>query len=295
MEENDNDDDCYRILQGCRNNNINTFKFYNKDCLTGMAQHIEEKSVDVAVTSPPYNNRTKYNSYQDDLPRSQYLQWIESAGISIKKVLADDGSFFLNIGNRPTDQWTALDVSMTLRKHFVLQNRIIWFKSIVISKEDIGTSYPHIINADIAPGHFKPINSPRYLNNCYEDIFHFTKDGNAALDKLADGLCVQYQDKSNIGRYAKEDRRDRGNTWFIPYEKIQSRFKRPHPATFPVKLPQMCIKLHGLGMRRDKKKRLVVLDPFCGIGSTAIACMRLGVSFIGFDIDQGYLDEAISR
>src|SRR6476620_7505061 len=167
-----------------------------------LAQHIEEKSVDVAVTSPPYNNRTKYNSYQDDLPRSQYLQWIESAGISIKKVLADDGSFFLNIGNRPTDQWTALDVSMTLRKHFVLQNRIIWVKSIVISKEDIGTSYPHIINADIAPGHFKPINSPRYLNNCYEDIFHFTKDGNAALDKLADGLCVQYQDKSNIGRYA---------------------------------------------------------------------------------------------
>jgi tRNA G37 N-methylase Trm5 len=38
----------------------------------------------------------------------------------------------------------------------------------------------------------------------------------------------------------------------------------------------------------------VVLDPFCGIGSTAIACMRLGGSFIGFDINQGYLDEAIS-
>ena len=77
------------------------------------------------------------------------------------------------------------------------------------------------------------------------------------------------------------------------YKTIQSRSRRPHPATFPVLLPEKCVKLHGLG-GRHKKKPLVVLDPFCGIGSTAIACMRLGGSFIGFDIDQGYLDEAIA-
>jgi len=109
--------------------------------------------------------------------------------------LAEDGSFFLNIGNRP-DQWIALDVQMTLRKHFVLQNRIIWVKSIVISKEDIGISYQHIVNEGIAPGHFKPINRPRYLNNCYEDIFHFTKNGNVTLDKLSDEFVYNIKIKS---------------------------------------------------------------------------------------------------
>lgn len=51
----------------------------------------------------------------------------------------------------------------------------------------------------------------------------------------------------------------------------------------------MCVILHGLS------DNLIVLDPFCGIGSTDIACKRLGISFIGFDIDTGYLDEAIAR
>jgi site-specific DNA-methyltransferase (adenine-specific) len=51
----------------------------------------------------------------------------------------------------------------------------------------------------------------------------------------------------------------------------------------------MCIKLHGL------KENLLVVDPFNGIGSTAIASLRLGVSFGGFDIDSGYIDESIYR
>ena len=66
--------------------------------------------------------------------------------------------------------------------------------------------------------------------------------------------------------------------------------ERPHPATFPVKLPEMCIKLHGVS-----NKNILVVDPFCGIGSTAVACKRLGVSFVGFDIDKDYLDEAVTR
>lgn len=69
----------------------------------------------------------------------------------------------------------------------------------------------------------------------------------------------------------------------------QNRTERPHPATFPIRLPEMCIKLHGL---RDK---MLVLDPFLGIGSTAVASMRLGISFVGFEIDKGYMDEAITR
>jgi site-specific DNA-methyltransferase (adenine-specific) len=259
--------------------------FYLKDCITGLNENVKEKSVDVVVTSPPYNIGIDYGSYNDALPREKYLEWMEDVGIAIKRSLADDGSFFLNIGNKPRDQWIAWDVAVVLRKHFVLQNVIHWVKSIAISKADVG-NYPNI-TGDIAVGHFKPIVSDRFFNDCHEYIFHFTKTGGARLDKLAVG--IPYQDKTNIGRWkaAKEDRRDRGNTWFIPYETIQNKSERPHPATFPVKLPDMCIKVHG-GAR-------LVVDPFTGIGSTAVAAMRLGIPFVGFEIDKEYLNAAIAR
>ncbi|MGI0016673.1 MAG: DNA-methyltransferase [Nitrososphaera sp.] len=262
-----------------------TATFYLKDCISGLKENVVEKSVDVVVTSPPYNIGINYGSYRDALPREQYLSWMEEVGSAVKRALADDGSFFLNIGNKPKDQWIAWDVANVLRKVFVLQNVIHWVKSIAISKADAG-NYPNIAG-DIAVGHFKPIVSDRFLNDCHEYIFHFTKKGDARLDKLAVG--IPYQDKTNIGRWkaAKEDRRDRGNTWFIPYETIQNKSERPHPATFPAKLPEMCIKLHG-------DTRLVV-DPFTGIGSTAAAALRLGINFIGFEIDREYLDVAISK
>jgi len=259
--------------------------FYLKDCITGLNENVNEKSADVVVTSPPYNIGIGYNSYNDTLPRDNYLAWMEKVGLAVRRVITDDGSFFLNIGNKPKDQWIAWDVASVLRKHFALQNVIHWVKSIAISKTDVG-KYPNIAG-DIAVGHFKPIMSDRFLNDCHEYIFHFTKIGDTHLDKLAVG--IPYQDKTNIGRWkaAKEDKRDRGNTWFIPYGTIQSKSERPHPATFPVKLPEMCIKLHGSAK--------LVVDPFTGIGSTAVAAMRLGVPFVGFEIDKEYLDAAVVR
>ncbi len=260
-------------------------KFYLKDCVAGLNEDLKEKSVDVVVTSPPYNIGIGYNSYHDQVPRVKYLEWMGHVGAAIRHALSDEGSFFLNIGNRPKDQWIAWDVASVLRKEFVLQNVIHWIKSIAISKADVG-SYPGIAG-DIAVGHYKPISSDRFLNDCHEYIFHFTKTGDTKMDKLAVG--IPYQDKSNIGRWkkARQDRRDRGNTWFMPYETIQSKKDRPHPATFPVKLPEMCIKLHG--------NAGLVCDPFAGIGSTAVAAKRLGISFVGFEIDREYLDTAISR
>jgi site-specific DNA-methyltransferase (adenine-specific) len=273
----------YKVLQksNC------TATFYLKDCITGLKENVGDKSADVVVTSPPYNIGTGYSSYKDELPREKYLTWMEEVGIAVKQSLTDDGSFFLNIGNKLKDPWIAWDVAHVLRKYFVLQNVIHWVKSIAINKAEVG-NYPNIAG-DIAVGHFKPIMSNRFLNDCHEYIFHFTKYGDVHLDKLAVG--VSYQDKTNIERWKaanKEDRRDRGNMWFIPYQTIQSRSKqRPHPATFPVQLPEMCIRLHGSAK--------LVIDPFVGIGSAAVATMRLGISFVGFEIDKEYLDAAIDR
>lgn len=259
-------------------------KIYTMDCLEGM-KLMEKESVDVIVTSPPYNIGKPYNSYNDKQPREKYLDWMEEVAIACKRVMKDDASFFLNVGGTLTDPWIPIDIAQRFRKHFVLQNVIIWVKSIAIPKEDIG-NYPHI-RGDIAVGHYRPVNSKRFHHNCFEYIFHFTKHGNVELDKLAIG--VPYQDKSNIGRWksAKIDLRDRGNVWFIPYETIQE--SRPHPTVFPVKLPEMCIKNHGL------YKVDLVLDPFMGIGTTAVACVRLGVDFIGFEIDPTYVEIAEER
>src|SRR5918994_6119393 len=81
----------YKIISGQRGN---TFSFYLRDCISGMNEALEEKSVDVVVTSPPYNIGIEYSTYHDRLPREKYLQWMEIVGISIKRVLRDDGSFF---------------------------------------------------------------------------------------------------------------------------------------------------------------------------------------------------------
>jgi len=260
-------------------------KIYLMDCLEGMKELIEDKEVDVIVTSPPYNIGIQYNRYDDTIPREQYLDWMEKVAEECKRVLKDDGSFFLNIGHKPRDFWVPWEVAFRFRKHFVLQNVIIWVKSIAIQKEDVG-DYPNI-KGDVAVGHYKPIPGERFLHDCFEYIFHFTKNGDVKLDRLAIG--VPYQDKSNIGRWksAKQDLRCRGNTWFIPYPTIWSREKqRPHPSSYPPKLPEMCIRLHGLGKTR------LVLDPFMGIGNTAIACLRLGIDYVGFEIDEEYVKVA---
>jgi len=146
------------------------------------------------------------------------------------------------------------------------------------------------LDDDLAVGHYKPINSRRFLHDCHEFVFHFTKGGRTTLDRQAIG--VKYQDQSNVGRWraAASGVRCSGNTWFIPYDTIQNREKdRPHPATFPPKLPEMCLRLHGL----DRVG--LVVDPFLGLGSTAVACAQLHVSFAGIEMDEGYLNQAIER
>jgi site-specific DNA-methyltransferase (adenine-specific) len=264
-----------------------TGRFYLLDCLE-LFRHLDPQSVDVIVTSPPYNLGIQYNRYRDTLSREDYLEWTHAWVAAAARVLKPEGSLFLNVGAKPSDPWTAFDVAQAARSHLRLQNTIHWIKSIAIDRAAAGAAAG--LTRDLAVGHYKPINSDRFLNDCHEFVFHFTPEGATALDRLA--LGVPYQDQSNIGRWraAAQGVRCRGNTWFIPYETIQRRDRdRPHPATFPSQLPEQCLRLHGVS------KVGVAMDPFTGLGSTAVACARLGVSFIGADIDEVYLREAAAR
>ena len=245
-------------------------------------------SIDAVVTSPPYNLGIRYRTYDDGLPRSEYLEWTGAWIQAAKRALADTGSLFLNVGAKPKDPWTALDIAQAVRPHLELQNIIHWVKSIAIEKALAGSRAG--LKDDLAVGHYKPINSKRFLNDCHEFVFHFSKTGDTTIDRTAVG--VKYQDKSNVARWqhAGSDLRCRGNTWFLPYETIQSRDKeRPHPATFPWRLPAYCLKLHGI----DRVK--LAVDPFLGLGSSAVACAHLGVSFAGVELDEHYLKEAVDR
>lgn len=295
---------------------MNTNTIHLNDCVAGMLA-LPAKSVDIVVTSPPYNLGIDYSTYSDNKPRQEYLDWLDQVFQAVKHCLKDDGHFWLNVGYSNIDPWVGMDVAQVARRQFVLQNNFTWVKSITIG--------------ETTTGHFKPINSERFANPTWEHFFHFTKSGSVPCDKLAIG--VPYMWDCNIdnsgrirGRLAKKygfkdikdfnrnadvsvraqfdqelsdklasqsprpDRRCRGNSWYIPYDTIANREKHrgSHPATYPVGLVEQAIKFSGL-------KSGVLVDPFMGSGTSAIAALNCGLEYIGYDIDSDYRQFALDR
>lgn len=241
------------------------------DCLRAL-RRMEADSVDVIITSPPYNIGLSYRSYPDRKEEDEYLDWMLDVAHGLRRVLRADGSFFLNISGSSAQPWLPFELAVRLRDLFVLQNHISWVKSISVGEDSFG--------------HFKPMNSQRFLHRGHEHLFHFTLNGDVKLDRLSAG--VPYKDKSNIARRGHEqDRRCRGDAWFIPYETVRDRKQKfDHPGTFPVALPEQCLLLHG-------QEEAQVLDPFMGTGTTLLAAQRLGCFGVGIEIDPDYV--AIAR
>lgn len=277
---------------------------------------MDAESIDICITSPPYNLDIKYGTYADNSPREDYLAWLSSVFEQVDRVLKSEGHFFLNMGFSNKDPWVALDVANQARKHMILQNNFTWVKSIAIDDQQVG--------------HFKPINSPRFANPTWEHLFHFTKDGARPCAKTSIG--VPYADKRNLNKEARwrgkliksmgfenkrvfdasatpaqvqaleralarkvetrgpsEDLHCPGTAWYIPYETILDRgtHRGTHPATFPVELVRRAIKFSGVSG--------TLLDPFMGTGTSAVAAAELGLDWIGFEIDPDYLAYAESR
>lgn len=210
------------------------------------------------------------------MPANDYLSWLREVFVEIQRILTDDGHFFLNAGYSNISPWIGIDIANVARDVFTLQNNITWVKSIYVDGK--------------TTGHFKPINSKRFSNPTWEHLFHFTKDGNVPVDRLAVGVHYEWAD--NLKRFnVDQNLRCRGNCWFVPYKTIKSRNKNrgQHPATFPEELAEMCIRFAGL------KQGSVVYDPFVGTGTTVVAAVRCGMEGIGTDIDNDYLQFAEQR
>ena len=265
------------------------YDFILGDCIVEL-KRIPTNFIDIVVTSPPYNIGLKYHKYNDKKPREQYLEWIYDIFVELKRILKKDGHIFLNMGYTNKDPWISMEVALKLKDLFILQNKITWVKSISIG-EDKDDTY----------GHFKPINSDRYINVTNEDIYHFTKTDNVKINREAVGVpykweCNLIDRKTKLHRINKktglpvENKRCKGNSWFVPYPTIWNKSQKGfHPATFPEGLVEHCIKISDV-------KEGVILDPFIGSGTTVRTAKKMtdtndayNLSGIGIDIDETYI------
>ena len=223
---------------------------------------IDDNSIDVIVTSPPYNRNKLYSDdlgrrYNDNQPEEEYFQFLARVWKECFRVLSPRGVFFLNIGDAAQDQGISETVvQLAVEVGFHRLQTIIWMKSF------------------LGKGHYTPSGGNRRLNNLWENIFVLVKDRKSYhINPKAIG--IPYADKSNIGRYTDEDLRDAGNIWLVPYSKTTgSTIKKGHEAPFPIELPYKCIKL---------TEGETVLDPFVGTGSTLTASRLLNKKGFGYE------------
>ena len=260
-----------------------TLRFYLGDCLE-VLRSITPGTISVIVTSPPYNLGVRYRSYEDTLPRDRYLDWTGAWIKAAAKALDPAGSLFLNVGAKPTDPWTALDVAQAARPHLQLQNTIHWIKSIAIDQDAAGAGAG--LTRDLNVGHYKPINSDRFVNDCQEFIFHFTPGGRTPLDRRAIG--VKYQDASNVARWAAG-----GEQPALPRQHLVHPLPdHPEPRQGPpasgdvpaarpgiLRAPARGLADEGAARPLPRPRQLRASLP-----------RKLGMDFVGIEIDRHYLE-----
>ena len=251
---------------------------YNDDCLKVMKE-LPENSIDLCISSPPYNIGKSYNTYNDT--RKDYIEWSIKVWNEVCRLLKDDGHLFVNIQyqkNTPFDIYKIFD-----NIDWKLQNSIIWAKAVEIDGYVRGYTTPH--------------NSKRYLQNGWEHIFHFTKNANTDID--LEYSSVPYNtDYNNAERNFKRSGRNwrpTTNAWHFTYKSKATKQitkqiagKVKHPAIFPEELVAKCIKVSGL-------KQGVVLDNFMGTGTTGLVAKKYNLDFIGIEIDKEYYNFAKER
>jgi site-specific DNA-methyltransferase (adenine-specific) len=223
---------------------------------------IESNTVDLIVTSPPYDVDIKYENYDDSIPYDQYLdftrKWLERCYDFAK----DDGRLCLNIPldkNKGGQHSVYADIT-TIAKEvgWKYQSSIIWNEQNISRR----TAWGSWLSAS-APFVIAPV---EVIAVMYKKMWGKTHKG-----------------KSDITR--KEFIEWTNGVWSFSGE---SRSRVGHPAPFPVELPKRCIKLFSF--IED-----TVLDPFLGSGTTLIACLEAERIGIGVDINKSYCDLAIKR
>jgi len=233
------------------------------DCLEKMKQ-IPDESVDCIITSPPYWKGFEYEAYFNSY--KQYLDWCEVWLKECKRVLAPNGTFWLNVINDSEITIRAFELMeiATRKVMFKLHDTVIWYRY-----------------------NQQPANTSRQLTNQCEYIFmlRHTSAG-VHLNKKA-----AYENKPDMFKT-----KNVGNVWELAFNsgkgvkgfgRKETKSKWGHSG-FPVELPETCILL-------STKPDDVVLDMFMGSGTTGVACKKLERNFIGIELNKDYYNLAKNR
>ena len=276
----------YAIVPGRRETNS---RFYLADCLE-MFRELPRRSVDVIVTSPPYN----LGHPLQPLPGHAVACRVPASGPTRGSrpppgCSRPEGSLFLNVGARPSDPWTALDVAQAARAHLRLQNIIHWIKSIAIDRDSAGAA----AGLDARPGG-RPLQAdqqravPERLPRVRVSLHPGGRDA-ARPARARRALPGPVEHRALAGRRRRRP---------LPGQHVVHSVRddsaaRPRPARIPRRSRRGCPSSASACTACPASE--LAMDPFTGLGSTAVACARLGVDFIGADIDETYLEEAVER
>jgi site-specific DNA-methyltransferase (adenine-specific) len=230
-------------------------------------------SIEVIVTSPPYNQGISYGTYRDTLSDEDYLTQAEGLFTELKRVLAPGGSLFLNLPGSAKNPQIMMRLQLLALDHFVLQNQLVWAKSVAIGAR--------------THGRFRPIRSERFMNRTHELLLHLTHTGTVPLQREAIGVPYTHPSNRTRWRVGPRDRHCAGTVWHVPYENNTGANRISHPAQFPIALVTRCLILHG--------KPGTVLDPYLGSGTTVCAASEMGWPAIGIEIDPTYAGLAMRR
>ena len=229
-------------------------------------ERIPDNSVHLMVTSPPYNAS---KTYDEDLDLSEYLDLLKGVFQECWRVLVPGGRACINVANlgrKPYIPLASFINQIMLEIGFMPRGEVIWNKS-----ASAGVS--------CAWGSWKSASNPT-LRDVHEYILIFSK-GKFKLNRTKAERAEGREDTIH-----KEEFMDwTKSIWSFPTESAK---RVGHPAPFPVELPRRCLKLYSFSGD-------VVLDPFGGSGSTAVAAKQNGRRFIVFDINEDYCSLAEQR
>jgi modification methylase len=219
---------------------------------------LPDSCVHLVVTSPPYNAG---KSYEEDLPLDNYLAMLSAVWTECFRILIHGGRIAVNC---PVSVGRTIPVPLSmyicqtlLNAGFRYRCMFIWSKGVSTSK---GTAWGSWMSA-----------SNPYNFDTSELIYVFSK---GRLSRAEKGLSTISREDFLICT---------DGTW-----NISTKGSKKHPAPFPVELPRRLIEFYTY-------KDEIVLDPFMGSGTTAVAAIKTGRRFVGFDTDAGYVDIARRR
>jgi len=242
-------------------------KYINKiiqgDCLT-LFQDIPDNSIDITFADPPFNLGKKYTSYRDNIQIEQYLEWCQKWISEMVRVTKLTGSIFVH--NVP--QWLTY-YSYSLNKIADFKHWISW---------DAPTAP---MGKSLQPAHYGIL---YYAKDAKQNKFYEIRYPHKRCRKCG-YLLKDYGGKKDglhpFGPLVSD-------VWTDIHRIKHNRYRDEHPCQLPVHLLERVIL-----MSTDEND--IVLDPFVGTGTTAVAAKRIGRKYIGFDIDPGYVDIAKSK